>query len=114
MGSRRAEMDPCARHTCTTFVVIQEIASVEMRARKRLSHGRIPFSGRPNAARTCPGGMPMPSSDELLRVITDASQMFIAYVDREERYRFVNNTYKQHFGGGADEIIGMRVSEVLV
>ncbi len=55
----------------------------------------------------------MPSSDELLRVITDASQMFIAYVDREQRYRFVNNTYKQHFGGGSDEIIGMRVSEVL-
>ena len=54
--------------------------------------------------------MPMPS-DELLRVITDASQMFIAYVDREQRYRFVNNAYKQHFGSGSDEIIGMRVSE---
>ncbi len=52
-------------------------------------------------------------TDELLRVITDASQMFIAYVDREQRYRFVNNTYKQHFGGGSDEIIGMRVNEVL-
>ena len=52
----------------------------------------------------------MPASDELLHVITNASEMFIAYVDREQRYRFVNTMYKQHFGGGSDQMIGMRVS----
>ncbi|MEE8153854.1 MAG: sigma 54-interacting transcriptional regulator [Phycisphaerales bacterium] len=51
-------------------------------------------------------------ADELLQVITDASQTFIAYVDREQRYRFVNASYRRRFSAAYDTIVGKLVSEV--
>ncbi len=52
-------------------------------------------------------------SEEQLRVITDALPGLIAYVDRDERYRFVNAGYEQHFGLRRDRIIGTSVQELL-
>ncbi|MDR4478966.1 MAG: PAS domain S-box protein [Nitrospira sp.] len=52
-------------------------------------------------------------SEEQLRVITDALPGLIAYVDRNERYRFVNAGYERHFGLPRERIIGGSVEELL-
>jgi len=51
-------------------------------------------------------------SEEQLRVITDALPGLIAYVDRDERYRFVNAGYERHFGLPRDRIVGRSVSDL--
>lgn len=52
-------------------------------------------------------------SEEQLRVITDAVPSFIAYVDREERYRFVNGEYEKWIGLPRCEIVGRSVQDLL-
>lgn len=51
--------------------------------------------------------------DQYLRLITDAVPAMIAYVDREQRYRFVNAAYEHWFGLPRTEIVGKTVREVL-
>ncbi|AKU97562.1 sensory box histidine kinase/response regulator [Labilithrix luteola] len=50
--------------------------------------------------------------EEDLRLITEAVPVRIAYVDREERYRFVNAAYEPHMGA-IEDIVGRTVSEVM-
>jgi len=45
--------------------------------------------------------------------MADAVPILIGYVDREERYRFVNRAYERWFGVDRSEIEGRTVSEVL-
>ena len=71
-----------------------------------------PTRRRPRS-RSAPGENGAPDSGELLRVITDASNLFIAYVDHERRYRFANANYREHFVGGSKEIVGMSARDVL-
>lgn len=52
-------------------------------------------------------------SEEQLRVVTDALPGLIAYVDRDERYRFVNAGYERQFGRPREQIIGTSVRELL-
>lgn len=52
-------------------------------------------------------------SEQQLRVITDALPGLIAYVDRDERYQFVNAGYERHFGLSRDRIIGQSVSDLM-
>ncbi|MEP7152940.1 MAG: PAS domain S-box protein, partial [Nitrospira sp.] len=52
-------------------------------------------------------------SESQLRVITDALPGFIAYVDREERYRFVNAGYERHFDLPRERIIGQSVADLM-
>lgn len=52
-------------------------------------------------------------SEEQLRVITDALPGLIAYVDRDERYRFVNAGYEQLFGLRREQIVGTSVENLL-
>jgi PAS domain S-box-containing protein len=51
--------------------------------------------------------------EEQLRVITDALPGLIAYVDRHERYRFVNAGYERHFNLPRDRIVGRSVSDLV-
>ncbi|HMN28734.1 MAG TPA: PAS domain S-box protein, partial [Caldilineaceae bacterium] len=53
------------------------------------------------------------ASEEELRVITDAVPGLIAYVDADERYRFVNATYERWFGLPREQIMGRRVAELV-
>ena len=53
------------------------------------------------------------ASEEQLRVITDNVPLFIAYIDRDERYRFVNRTEEEWFGRPAAELVGKSVRELL-
>ena len=51
--------------------------------------------------------------EEELRVITDSVPSLIAYIDRDEHYRFVNRGYEEVFGVPRAEIIGRTVREFL-
>ena len=50
-------------------------------------------------------------SEEQLRLITDSLPVCISYVDREQRYRFVNKTYEAWFGCNRDEMYGRTLKE---
>lgn len=53
------------------------------------------------------------NSENQLRLITDAIPLLVSFVDREHRYRFVNRTYTEWFGGSREEVSGKHLSEVL-
>ena len=52
-------------------------------------------------------------SDERLRVVMDNVPALIAYVDRDERYRFNNRAYLEWFGLTAEGLAGKHLREVL-
>ena len=52
-------------------------------------------------------------SEQELRLIANAVPAMIAYVDREERYRFHNRAFEQWIGLGGGQISGHTTSEVL-
>ena len=52
-------------------------------------------------------------SEQQLRLITDNVSALIAYVDSEQRYRFVNPAYAQWLGRSVRDIIGMPVRKVV-
>ncbi len=52
-------------------------------------------------------------SENLLRLVTDATPALISYVDSDYRYRMVNRGYQQWFGMTPAETVGRHVSEVI-
>ena len=52
-------------------------------------------------------------SKRWLNIITDNLPVLIAYVDRQERYRFCNRQYEMVFARGGEPVVGRKVSEVL-
>lgn len=52
-------------------------------------------------------------SEAELRVITDSLPVLVAFVDREERYRFANNYYREFLGIDPNGMLGHRISDVL-
>ena len=53
------------------------------------------------------------ASERNLRTITNNLPVLIAYIDREERYRFVNATYEKWYGVPVADIVGKTVKEAL-
>lgn len=53
------------------------------------------------------------ASEAQLRLITDALPVLIAYVDKQERYRFNNKAYENWFKLSRNDIIGKTVKEVV-
>ncbi|AHM58713.1 PAS domain-containing protein [Flammeovirgaceae bacterium 311] len=53
------------------------------------------------------------ASEQQLRTITDALPGLITYIDREERYRFINKTFEDWFGIPRARAIGKKLAEVL-
>ncbi len=53
------------------------------------------------------------ASEEQLRLITDALPVLIAYVDKDERYRFNNKAYEDWFNISRKDLIGKTVKEVV-
>jgi diguanylate cyclase (GGDEF)-like protein/PAS domain S-box-containing protein len=53
------------------------------------------------------------ASEERFRTITDNLPALIGYVDRDQRYRFNNQTYEEWFGIERGALIGMTMREVL-
>jgi PAS domain S-box-containing protein len=52
-------------------------------------------------------------SEEQLRTVTDNVPAFIAYADREKRYRFVNRVVEEWYGLPASQILGSTVEEIV-
>ncbi|MFP4345027.1 MAG: PAS domain S-box protein [Anaerolineales bacterium] len=52
-------------------------------------------------------------SEERFRAIVDVLPQFIAYTDKDLKYRFVNRTYQEKFGLDADEVLGKTLVEVI-
>ena len=52
-------------------------------------------------------------SEEQLRLVTDNTPAFIAYIDADYRYRFVNRQYEDWLGRPREEILGRTTAEVL-
>ncbi len=53
------------------------------------------------------------ASEAELRLITNAIPGLIAYVDSDQRYRFVNATYERWFGQPSRDVIGKSVADLL-
>ena len=53
------------------------------------------------------------ASEERLRHLADALPLLISFIDREERYGFVNRTYEEWFGTPPEAIVGRTIREVL-
>jgi diguanylate cyclase (GGDEF)-like protein/PAS domain S-box-containing protein len=49
----------------------------------------------------------------LLRAITDAVPALVAYVDRDERYRYCNDEYRDILGVEPESLIGRHIAEVV-
>jgi diguanylate cyclase (GGDEF)-like protein/PAS domain S-box-containing protein len=54
-----------------------------------------------------------PSPQELAERILHGAPALIAYVDADERFRFVNETHRQWFGAAPEQIVGRRVADVV-
>ncbi|HKP53570.1 MAG TPA: PAS domain S-box protein [Chloroflexia bacterium] len=48
-----------------------------------------------------------------LHSIANATTVLLAYVDREERFAFVNSAYAQWYGRAPEEIIGKHIAEII-
>ena len=51
--------------------------------------------------------------EEQLRLLTDRVPAFLAEIDRDLRYRFVNEFYAKFYGRRPDQILGRHISEVV-
>ncbi len=51
-------------------------------------------------------------SEEQLRLVTDHASVFLAQLDHQHRYRFVNRSYAERYGLTPQEIVGRHVSDV--
>lgn len=51
-------------------------------------------------------------SEQQLRIITDSLPGLITYIDRDERYRFLNKTYEEWFGVSRFVAVGKKVEEI--
>ena len=52
-------------------------------------------------------------SEAELRIITDSLPVLVAFVDRDERYRFANDYYRVFLGTDPEGMLGQRLSDVL-
>ncbi len=52
-------------------------------------------------------------SEAELRIITDSLPVLVAFVDRDERYRFANDYYREFLGTDPEGMLGQRLSDVL-
>ncbi len=53
------------------------------------------------------------ASERQLRTITDSLPVMIAYIDSEQRYKFVNKTLAQSHAAATEEIVGQTVASIL-
>jgi PAS domain S-box-containing protein len=52
-------------------------------------------------------------SERQLQLVTDSAPVFISYCDTQQRFRFVNRPYAEHFGLTPDQIVGRAIPDVL-
>ena len=52
-------------------------------------------------------------SENQLKLITDSLPILISYVDNQQRYRYINQTYQTWFGKSRQELLGLKVEEIV-
>ncbi|MDB6166118.1 MAG: sensor hybrid histidine kinase [Lacunisphaera sp.] len=52
-------------------------------------------------------------SEAQLRLVADHASIFLAHIDREHRFKFVNRTYAERFGLTPEEIVGADMSRIV-
>ena len=53
------------------------------------------------------------SSEAQLRLVTDSIPALVSYIDKNERYMFVNERYSEWFGIDVEKVVGRTMTEVL-
>jgi PAS domain S-box-containing protein len=53
------------------------------------------------------------ASETQLRLVTDAIPALVSYIDKTQRYRFVNRQYSEWFGKRGEELLGARLRDVV-
>lgn len=53
------------------------------------------------------------ASEKRLRLITDNLPVLIAYLDRDQRFRFGNATFERWFGVAPHQLVGMSIAELM-
>ncbi len=53
------------------------------------------------------------ASEAQFRLVTDQAPVMLAHVDRQYRYKFVNQSYAGHYGRKPQEIVGKRAVEIV-
>lgn len=52
-------------------------------------------------------------SENQLKLITDSLPILISYVDNQQRYRYINQTYQTWFSKSRQEFLGLKVEEIV-
>ena len=71
------------------------------------------FEARADRDRLKGGQHALEQSEQRLRMLTDASPAPIGYIDRTQRYVFVNQAYERWFGKSRASIIGLKMEAVI-
>ncbi len=53
------------------------------------------------------------SSELQMRLVTDHASVFLAQLDREQRFKFVNRAYAERYGREPQQIVGKHISEIV-
>jgi PAS domain S-box-containing protein len=96
-------------------VVSVEVSFGEIQGQPHLFTGfvRDVTARRENERRLQEAEAALRASQAHIHLITDAVPALISYVDSEERYRFVNETYQRWFGSPAEQFLGRSLADVL-
>ncbi len=65
------------------------------------------------APSTRPDSVPGPTPEEILELLGGAAPMFLAYVDADNRSRYLNRTYAEAFDQPVERMLGRTVGEAL-
>jgi PAS domain-containing protein len=60
-----------------------------------------------------PAELALAQSERTLRRITDSLPVLIAYIDTDERYRFVNAAYQRWFQRDTEALRGTRMADLV-
>lgn len=110
-----AEMElRCHRADGTSVWLMLSAALAELDGAPAVIMGVYDISQRREAeARLQATAEALRRSEQELRLIADSLPMSVTFVDRDERYRFVNRTACQWYGKSAEEMIGRKVPEIV-
>jgi PAS domain-containing protein len=101
--------DRTRRYSKADLVLAEDLAG---RAALALDNARLYQEAQATQAALEQANATLQAQGEQWRVITDSIPGSIAYVDRTERYRFVNAAYERRFGVPRTQILGRTIRDL--
>jgi PAS domain S-box-containing protein len=99
---------------CVIDRVPRELSSSQIENLCRLADVVLAlFEGRTDRHQLAERQRALLVSEERLRTLIDASPALISYIDRNERYLLVNQTYERWFGKTRESIVGTRMEDLI-